>query len=135
MKRAIRLVLIAEDSNDIRDCYYRFLSHYGFEVALASDGLEALEKAFRILPDVIIMDLVMPLMDGWEAARRLKAYVRTKDIPIVILTANGYTSTPLVIRQGCEGFLSKPCEPDAMIAEIARVLDNADRRFQLRRAA
>ena len=104
-------------------------------MAFANDGQEVVDKAFSIQPDVIIMDLVMPVMDGWEATLRLKADVRTKDIPVVILTANGFAGTPLVIQEGCEGFLIKPCEPDAMVAEIARVLGNADRKFHPRRAA
>ncbi|MBI2818266.1 MAG: response regulator [Acidobacteria bacterium] len=135
MKRKIRLILIAEDCKDIRDVYGEFLARRGFEVALANDGQEVVNKAVSIQPDVIIMDLVMPVMDGWEATLRLKADVRTKDIPVVILTANGFASTPLVIQQGCAGFLIKPCEPDAMVAEIARVLENMDRNVHLRSAA
>jgi CheY-like chemotaxis protein len=119
-----RLILIADDFADIRDLYGQFLIQRGFDVILAADGQEAVDKASELQPDVIIMDLMMPRMDGWLATRQLRRIENTKHIPVVILTAQGAAGMPVVIREGCAGFLIKPCEPAAMVAEIDRVLDN-----------
>jgi two-component system, cell cycle response regulator DivK len=130
-KRKIRL-LIVDDCQDVRDVFKEFLTERGFEVELASDGREAVEMAFRMLPDVIIMDRVMPVMDGWAATRMLKGYLRTSRIPVVVLTADASAAGPYG-EERCDGFLTKPCEPDAIIAEIARALESADRKFHPRR--
>jgi len=113
-------ILIVDDFEDNREMYAYFLAEHGFAVTQASDGQEALDKATHLQPDLVIMDLSLPGMDGWEAARRLKTGEKTKDIPIVILTAYDLTSGgPLE----CDGVLTKPCLPDRMIAEITQVLE------------
>ena len=113
-------ILIVDDFEDNREMYAYFLAEHGFAVTQATDGQEALDKAARLRPDLIIMDLSLPGIDGWEAARRLKTGEQTRDIPIVILSAYDLTSGGPV---GCEGVLTKPCLPDRMIAEITQVLD------------
>lgn len=113
--------MIVDDSKDIRDVYADFLTQNGFRVALASDGEEALDRAFKLRPDLILMDLGLPLMGGRGAVRRLKEQEATRHIPIVILTATG-GGPEVVIKEGCEGFLIKPSLPEDMLKEIVRVL-------------
>jgi two-component system cell cycle response regulator DivK len=113
------LILIVDDFRDDREMYSYFLTLKGFQVASAGDGTEALKKAFELQPDLIIMDLGLPGMGGWEAIRRLKADEKTKHIPIVVLTARAFISAKAV---GSEGCLIKPCQPDKMLAEISHVL-------------
>ena len=113
-------ILFADDFKDNRDLYEFFLSEKGFRVTLANDGQEALEKTIELLPDVVVMDYSLPLINGWEATRRLKADERTKHIPVLMLS--GHDLSLLAPEIGCEGFLVKPCLPNTLIAEIDRVL-------------
>jgi len=114
-----RHIFIVDDFKDNREMYAYFLSEQGFRVTEASDGEEAVAKASQLQPDLIVMDLSLPGIDGLEATRRLKAGEKTRHIPVVILTAYDIaTAAP----EGCEGFLTKPCLPDQMISEINRVL-------------
>jgi len=76
------LVLVVEDYQDAREMYTAYLQFSGFDVAEAGNGLEAVEKAQELLPDIVLMDLALPRMDGWEATRRLKSDARTRHIPI-----------------------------------------------------
>jgi two-component system cell cycle response regulator DivK len=116
-----RHIMLVDDFKDTRDMYAYFLSKEGFRVTLASDGQEALEKAVQLQPDLIIMDLSLPVISGWEVTRRLKADEKTCHIPIVTLSAYGEGFEAVV---GCEGSLTKPCLPNVMVAEITRVLEN-----------
>jgi two-component system, cell cycle response regulator DivK len=103
--------------------YAAFLAFSGFEVAEATNGVEAIDKAVALLPDIILMDLALPRMDGWEATRRLKMDERTKHIPIVALTGHALAGYAEGARQaGCDSFVTKPCLPDALVAEIQRML-------------
>src|SRR4029078_1815133 len=77
-----------EDYQDAREMYAAYLSFSGYRVAEATNGIEAIEKTIELLPDIILMDLALPRMDGWEATRRLKLDERTKHIPIVALTGH-----------------------------------------------
>jgi CheY-like chemotaxis protein len=86
-------------------------------------GIEAIEKAAELMPDIILMDLALPKMDGWEATRRLKIDERTRHIPIVALTGHALAGHAEGARQaGCDSFVTKPCLPDALVAEIQRML-------------
>lgn len=119
-----RLVLVVEDYQDAREMYAAYLQFSGFEVAEAGNGIEAVEKATELLPDIILMDLALPRMDGWEATRRLKADSRTRHIPIVALTGHALAGHAEGAREaGCDAFVTKPCLPDALVAEIQRLLD------------
>jgi two-component system cell cycle response regulator DivK len=116
-------VLIVEDFDDTRDLYADYLKHSGFEVAVADDGMEGVRKAFSVKPDVIVMDLVLPLLDGWEATRRIKQDRRTAHTPVIAVT--GYSLNRLTMADramGFESLLVKPCLPDDLAAEIRRVL-------------
>ena len=124
--RAQPLVLVVEDYQDAREMYAAYLQFSGFDVAEASNGVEAIEKTQALLPDIVLMDLALPRMDGWEATRRLKSDERTKDIPVVALTGHALAGHAEGARQaGCDAFVTKPCLPDALVAEIRRLL--ADR--------
>jgi CheY-like chemotaxis protein len=82
------LVLIVDDFEDNREMYAEYLSYSGYRVEQASDGEQAVELAQRIRPDVVVMDLSLPVMDGWEATRRLKSDPRTRNIPVIALTGH-----------------------------------------------
>ena len=117
------LVLVVEDYQDAREMYTAYLQFSGYRVAEATDGLEAVEKSIELLPDIILMDLALPRMDGWEATRRLKLDERTRHIPIVALTGHALAGHAEGARQaGCDAFVTKPCLPDALVAEIQRML-------------
>jgi CheY-like chemotaxis protein len=117
------LVLVVDDYQDAREMCAEYLSFTGFRVAEASNGVEALDKAFMLLPDVILMDLSLPGIDGWEATRRLKADERTRAIPVVAVTGHALAGHSEGAKQaGCDAFITKPCLPDALVAEVRRVL-------------
>jgi two-component system, cell cycle response regulator DivK len=124
MESRKRHIFVVDDFADNRELYVLFLSASGFDVTQASDGEEALEKAVKLQPDLIVMDLSLPGMDGWEATRQLRAGKATSHIPVLILTAYDLVGA---LPEGCAGFLTKPCLPDRMIAEINRVLDRQAR--------
>jgi two-component system, cell cycle response regulator DivK len=117
------LVLVVEDYQDAREMYSAYLQFSGYRVAEATNGLEAIEKTIELMPDIILMDLALPKMDGWEATRRLKSDERTRRIPIVALTGHALAGHAEGARQaGCDSFVTKPCLPDALVAEIQRML-------------
>jgi len=123
-KRDRQLVLVVEDYQDAREMYAAYLQFSGFDVAEAANGVEAVEKTTELLPDIVLMDLALPRMDGWEATRRLKADPRTRDIPVVALTGHALAGHADGAREaGCDAFVTKPCLPDALVAEIRRLLD------------
>lgn len=112
-------VLIVDDYEDSRFIYVHALSHAAFRVEEAEDGQRALDLAFSVLPDIIVMDLSLPVLDGWEAIRRLKADDRTRHIPVVALTGHsvGPDENP-----GFQKLLVKPCLPDTLTSEIRKLL-------------
>lgn len=117
------LVLVVEDYQDAREMYSAYLQFSGFRVAEATNGVEAIEKTLELFPDIILMDLALPKMDGWEATRRLKEDERTRHIPVVALTGHALAGHAEGARQaGCDSFVTKPCLPDALVAEIQRML-------------
>jgi two-component system cell cycle response regulator DivK len=117
------LVLVVDDYQDAREMYAEYLSFTGFRVVEAATGTEAVEKALTLQPDVILMDLSLPGMDGWAATRQLKSDDRTKGIPVVALTGHALAGASEGARlAGCDAFVTKPCLPDALVAEIQRML-------------
>jgi two-component system cell cycle response regulator DivK len=127
------LVLVVEDYQDAREMYSEYLRYAGFRVAEASNGFEAIEQASTLVPDIILMDLALPRMDGWEATRRLKEDERTRHIPIVALTGHALSGhAESASKAGCDAFVTKPCLPDALVAEITKMLEM---RRRLRAAA
>ena len=121
--RSRPLILLVEDQADLRQLYAHHLVMAGFDVIEAENGEEAIASASSHAPNVILMDLSLPVIDGWEATRRLKADPQTAHIPIVALTAHdGSGELQRATRAGCDWFVPKPCPPDALIAEVRRVL-------------
>ena len=117
------LVLVVDDFQDNREMFAEFLSLSGFRVAEASTGREALDRAFALIPDLILMDLSLPELDGWEATRFLKRDPRTSHIPIVALTGHALADHSRDAKEaGCDAFLTKPCLPEVLVAEIRRIL-------------
>jgi CheY-like chemotaxis protein len=117
------LVLVVDDFADNREMYSEYLSFSGYDVIEARNGKEAVDAAQERLPDIIIMDLSLPVMDGWEATRRLKADDRTRRIPVVALTGHALAGHSKGAKDaGCDSFLAKPCLPDQLVAEIRRML-------------
>ncbi len=117
------LVLVVEDYQDAREMYCEYLRFSGYDVVEAANGFEAIEQAIAETPDIILMDLALPKMDGWEATRRLKADTRTRGIPIVALTGHALAGhADSAHKAGCDSFVTKPCLPDALVAEIQKML-------------
>lgn len=123
--RSAPLVLIVDDFPDNRDMYMQFLEFSGLRVAEAQNGHEALQQAFALHPDLIVMDLSLPGLDGWEATRRLKADARTRTIPVIALTGHALAGhSKGAIEAGCDAFITKPCLPERLLEEIRRMLDS-----------
>jgi CheY-like chemotaxis protein len=117
------LILVVDDYQDAREMYAEYLQFSGFRVAEARNGNEAVDQAFALKPDLILMDLSLPGMDGWEATRRLKADEATRHIPIVALTGHALAGASEGARRaGCDSFVTKPCLPDDLVVEVKRML-------------
>jgi CheY-like chemotaxis protein len=117
------LVLVIDDVEDNRDVYTQFLSHQGWRVATAVDGEDGLAKAQSLQPSVIILDLGLPKMDGWEVAQRLKNTPATSAIPIVALTGHvTKEARQRALTAGVNEFCTKPCLPPDLVATIRRHL-------------
>ncbi len=117
-------VLLVDDYPDAREMYTEYLEFSGFDVVEAGNGMEALQRAVDTTPDIILMDLSLPVMDGWEATRRLKADKCTASIPVVALTGHALADiSEGAKRAGCDAFVTKPCLPEDLVREIRRILD------------
>jgi two-component system cell cycle response regulator DivK len=117
------LVLVVDDHEDARESYARVLAANGYRAEAAADGFEALDKALALRPDLIVMDLSMPGLNGWEATRRLKTTESTHEIPVIAVTAHvvGH-AREVALAAGCDAFLTKPCFPEDLLREVARLL-------------
>ena len=112
-------VLVVDDVADNREVYAQFLAFKGCRVEIAMDGNEAIAKALDLQPDVVVMDLGLPRMDGWEATRRLKADDRTRAIPIVVLSAHAYREAQeRALAAGAYSVLAKPMTPQDLLHEL-----------------
>lgn len=113
------LVLVVDDSRDNREMYVEYLTFAGFRTIAASDGAEAIAIAEAELPDVIVLDMSLPLTDGWAVTRRLKGKVETKGVFIIALTGH---AEPEFIRKakdaGCDEFIAKPCLPEQLMRAV-----------------
>lgn len=116
-------ILLVEDHEDNRNIYRTILEHYGFGVMLATDGMEGVRLAEEERPDLILLDIDIPLLDGLEVARKLKSGVSTARIPIVALTAYSQAEDRQRAEQaGFDGYLTKPVSPRSVVAEVKRFL-------------
>jgi CheY-like chemotaxis protein len=118
-----RKILLVEDNEMNRDMLSRRLERKGFAVAVAKDGAEAIERCRADLPDLVLMDLGLPVVDGWEATRRIKADESTRAIPVIALTAHAMDGDrERAIAVGCDDFDTKPVELARLLDKIERVL-------------
>jgi DNA-binding response OmpR family regulator len=119
-------VLVVEDDASARRLVEFTLQQEGFEVVTANNGLEGLDKAQSMQPDVIVMDIMMPVMAGFEACLRLKEIPTTAHIPILVLTAKGHEADRTYsLMAGADDYLAKPADPDVIAGRVRALADKA----------
>ena len=117
-------LLLVEDNEMNRDMLSRRLQRRGYEVIMAVDGEEGIKLARSESPDLILMDMSLPVIDGWEANRRIKAAVATRTIPIIALTAHAMaTDREKALTAGCDDYDTKPVELPRLLGKIDRLLN------------
>ena len=116
-------ILCVEDNDDNLFMLHRRLTRAGFEVSIATDGAQGVAAATSSLPDLIMMDLNLPVLDGWEAMRRLKSRPETKHIPIIVLSAHAMAGhREKAFAAGCDEFEAKPVNFEGLVEKIRSVL-------------
>ena len=119
-------ILLVEDNEMNRDMLSRRLIRRGYEVVIATDGQQGIDLAGSIAPDVILMDMSLPVVDGWEATRRIKANDATKKIPVIALTAHAMAGDrEQALAAGCDDYDTKPIELPRLLAKIDALLFQA----------
>ncbi len=117
-------ILLVEDQEMNRDMLSRRLKKRGYEVSIAVDGAEGVDKARSEIPDLILMDMSLPVMDGWEATRTLKSDEATREIPVVALTAHAMsTDREKAMEAGCDAYETKPVELPRLLETMQKLLD------------
>jgi CheY-like chemotaxis protein len=125
----LKTVLLVEDNEDNRIVYSTILQHFGYRVMEALNGEEGIAKARTEQPDLILMDISIPVIDGWEATQVLKRDPKTRRIPITALTAHALASDrEKAMEVGCDSYLAKPCEPKTVVSEVERFIGRGDGR-------
>jgi two-component system, cell cycle response regulator DivK len=120
-------ILLVEDNEMNRDMLTRRLQRKGYEVVIAADGKEAVRKAQSQTPDLILMDIRLPLIDGWEAMRRIKIMPETQYIPIIALTAHAMTGDmEKCMDAGCDDYDTKPIDLPRLLEKMQALLNNQD---------
>jgi two-component system cell cycle response regulator DivK len=123
----MRTILLVEDNEMNRDMLSRRLERKGFRVLLAVDGLGGMEMAGSHAPDLVLMDMSLPVLDGWEATRRLKAAPATRGIPVIALTAHAMSGDrERALEAGCDDYDTKPIELPRLLGKIEALLGAAD---------
>lgn len=118
-------ILLIEDNEMNRDMLSRRLQRKGFDVAVAVDGQQGIDAANQDRPDLIIMDMSLPVLDGWEATRQLKADPKTQDIPIIGLSAHAMAGDrEKALDAGCDDYDTKPVELPRLLDKISEYLGN-----------
>jgi two-component system, cell cycle response regulator DivK len=119
-------ILLVEDNEMNRDMLSRRLIRRGFEVVFAVDGKQGVDLARSEKPDIILMDMSLPVMDGWEATRCVKADAATRSVPVIGLTAHAMSGDrEKAIEAGCDDYDTKPVELDRLIGKMERLLGAA----------
>jgi two-component system cell cycle response regulator DivK len=119
----MRKILLVEDNEMNRDMLSRRLARNGYEVFLAMDGQQGADMALSEQPDLILMDMSLPVIDGWEATRRVKANDATRRIPVIALTAHAMAGDrEKAMEVGCEDYDTKPVEMSRLLGKIAALL-------------
>jgi len=117
-------ILLVEDNEMNRDMLARRLQRRGYGVLIAPDGAEGVAQAQAEVPDLILMDMSLPVLDGWEATRRLKATAETRSIPVIALTAHAMSrDREKAIEAGCDDYDTKPVEFNRLLAKIEALLN------------
>ncbi len=117
-------ILLVEDTEMNRDMLSRRLARKGHEVVLGEDGQEGVDMAASEAPDIILMDMSLPVIDGWEATRRIKAAPETAGIPVIALTAHAMASDrEKALDAGCDDYDTKPVELDRLLGKIDALLN------------
>jgi two-component system, cell cycle response regulator DivK len=117
-------ILLVEDNEMNRDMLSRRLGRNGFEIVIAVDGGQGVSLATREQPDLILMDMSLPVMDGWEATRRIKSDAATRSIPVIAITAHALVEDrEKALAAGCDDFDTKPVELPRLLEKIKRLLD------------
>ena len=129
MPPADPLILLVDDTEDIRDIWRRALSKAGFRIVEAVDGEDGVQKTREFLPDLVVMDMTMPRLNGVEASRRLKADSLTAAVPIIVISADDDVKGE-ARAVGCDGFMLKPVRHPDLISNIRRLLTEAEERAQ-----
>ena len=120
-------ILLVEDNEMNRDMLSRRLQRRGYQVVLALDGQSGVEMTQTQAPDLVLMDMSLPVLDGWEAARRLKADATTRHIPVIALTAHAMSSDrEKALEAGCDDYDTKPVELPRLLAKIDALLRGAN---------
>ena len=120
-------ILLVEDNEMNRDMLSRRLERKGYEVVLAVDGPSGIEMAQSEAPDLVLMDMSLPLLDGWEATRRLKADAQTQHIPVIALTAHAMSSDrEKALEAGCDDYDTKPVELPRLLGKIEALLEKGN---------
>jgi CheY-like chemotaxis protein len=119
----VKTVLIVEDQIEMRAINAMYLHHHGYRVLAADNGLDGIQAARETRPDLILMDISMPGIDGIRATEELKRDPDTVGIPVLIVTAHPYGSVgKRAAEAGCDGYLTKPCDPRRLLEEVRRHL-------------
>jgi CheY-like chemotaxis protein len=117
-------LLIIEDNETNRDLLSRRLQRRGYQIMLAIDGQQGVEMARSETPDLILMDMALPVVDGWEATRRLKSIPQTRSIPIIALSAHAMAGDrEKALQAGCDDYDTKPVELDRLLGKIEALLN------------
>ena len=119
-------ILLVEDNEMNRDMLSRRLQRKGYQVVLALDGQSGVEMTYTQVPDLVLMDMSLPVLDGWEATRRLKADAAVRHIPVIALTAHAMSSDrEKALEAGCDDYDTKPVELPRLLAKIEALLSRA----------
>lgn len=121
-------ILLVEDNEDNRDMLSRRLARKGYDVVCACDGQEGVEMAAAERPDLILMDMSLPVLDGWQASRQIKSDPETKKIPVIALTAHAMASDrEQALQAGCDDYDTKPIDLPRLLEKIEALLARAGR--------
>jgi two-component system cell cycle response regulator DivK len=118
-------ILLVEDNELNRDMLSRRLHRLGYDVAVAVDGAEGVKQASELLPDLVLMDMSLPVMDGWEATRQLKAAQKTAAIPVIGLSAHAMAGdAEKAMQAGCDDYDTKPIDFNRLLGKISKLVNN-----------
>jgi DNA-binding response OmpR family regulator len=124
MSQRKRTILIVDDEEDVLDLLQLVFETSGFGVRRASTGKSAVSIAYELPPDVVLLDVMMPEMDGWQVLRTLKADERTRHIPVVMLSARAERRDKMIgLQEGAEGYIAKPFSPAEVVREVQSFLE------------